>query len=170
VRPDLTPADLHAAIAGAIAIEQRLADERSGLGLEIVFAGIRARGHTLAVTVEQKERERMSDRVIAAEPGVTDSAELGRIRGEMDDIDRQIVGLLAQRGRCVERAARLKQNQAAVRGPQARVEQIVANARSNAQEFGLLPEIADRIYRTIIAAFIDAELQTHASLKPQQPE
>jgi AcrR family transcriptional regulator len=42
VRADLTVAELHAVIGGAIAIEQRLPGGREGLGLEIVFAGLRA--------------------------------------------------------------------------------------------------------------------------------
>jgi AcrR family transcriptional regulator len=40
-RPDLTVSDLHAAIAGAITIEQRLPNNRHGLGVEIVLAGLR---------------------------------------------------------------------------------------------------------------------------------
>jgi AcrR family transcriptional regulator len=44
VRADLTVAELHAVIGGAIAIEQRLPDGREGLGLEIVFAGLRTSG------------------------------------------------------------------------------------------------------------------------------
>lgn len=42
VRADLTAADLHAIIAGAITIEQRLPANRQGLGLEVVLTGLRA--------------------------------------------------------------------------------------------------------------------------------
>jgi AcrR family transcriptional regulator len=42
VRPDLTVEDLHAAIAGAVTIEQRLPQDRHGLGLSIVLAGLQA--------------------------------------------------------------------------------------------------------------------------------
>jgi AcrR family transcriptional regulator len=44
VRADLTLAELHAVIGGAITIEQRLPAGREGLGLEIVFAGLRRPG------------------------------------------------------------------------------------------------------------------------------
>ncbi len=44
VRADLTVAELHAVLGGAITIEQRLPDGREGLGLEIVFAGLRRSG------------------------------------------------------------------------------------------------------------------------------
>jgi AcrR family transcriptional regulator len=44
VRADLTVAELHAVIGGAIAIEQRLPDGREGLGLDIVFTGLRTPG------------------------------------------------------------------------------------------------------------------------------
>jgi len=43
VRADLTVADLHAIIAGALAIEQRLPANRQGLGLEVVLTGLRSR-------------------------------------------------------------------------------------------------------------------------------
>jgi hypothetical protein len=42
VRADLTIAELHPIIAGALAIEQRLAASRQGLGLEIVLKGLRS--------------------------------------------------------------------------------------------------------------------------------
>lgn len=42
VRADLTVADLHAIIAGALAMEQRLPASRQGLGLEVVLAGLRS--------------------------------------------------------------------------------------------------------------------------------
>lgn len=41
VRADLTVADLHAIIAGALTIEQRLPENRRGLGLEVVLTGLR---------------------------------------------------------------------------------------------------------------------------------
>jgi hypothetical protein len=44
VRADLTVTELHAVIGGAIAIEQRLPEGREGLGLDIVFAGLRTPG------------------------------------------------------------------------------------------------------------------------------
>lgn len=46
VRADLTVAELHAVIGGAIAIEARLPGGREGLGLEIVFAGLRPPGRS----------------------------------------------------------------------------------------------------------------------------
>ncbi|MFI5898509.1 TetR/AcrR family transcriptional regulator [Actinoplanes sp. NPDC051513] len=44
VRADLTVTELHAIIGGAIAIEQRLPEGREGLGLDIVFTGLRTPG------------------------------------------------------------------------------------------------------------------------------
>jgi hypothetical protein len=41
VRGDLTVAELHAVISGALAIEQRLPADRQGLGLQVVLAGLR---------------------------------------------------------------------------------------------------------------------------------
>lgn len=41
VRPDLTVADLHAILAGALVMEQRLAPESAGRGLAVITAGLR---------------------------------------------------------------------------------------------------------------------------------
>ena len=43
IRDDITVAELHAIIAGAVAIERGLPAGRQGLGLEVVLAGLRAR-------------------------------------------------------------------------------------------------------------------------------
>jgi AcrR family transcriptional regulator len=44
VRADLTVGELHAVIGGALTIESRLPADRQGLGLEVVFAGLKAQG------------------------------------------------------------------------------------------------------------------------------
>jgi len=42
IRPDITVLDLHAVLAGAITIERGLSAEHSGLGLDVVLAGLRS--------------------------------------------------------------------------------------------------------------------------------
>ncbi|MBO0851308.1 MAG: chorismate mutase [Pseudonocardia sp.] len=96
---------------------------------------------------------------------MSDPVELGRIRDEIDKIDREVVRLLAQRGQWVTRAAGLKRDEVAVRGPARRVEQVVTKARAHAEEFGLEPEVAERTYRALVAAFIDAEQRAHGVLR-----
>ena len=81
---------------------------------------------------------------------------LAQVRAEIDRLDEQLVPLLAERGRYVLAAARFKNSPDEVRAPQ-RVEQVIDRVRSLAQRHGALPEVVERTYRTMIAAFIEAE-------------
>ena len=83
---------------------------------------------------------------------------LEQVRAAIDRIDRDMVILLAERGRYVREAAGFKTSESAVRSVD-RVEQVIARARSTAEEFGADPSIAERVYRAMIDAFIDAELK-----------
>ena len=84
--------------------------------------------------------------------------DLTRVRKNIDDLDSMIITLLAKRADMVSAAGRLKKNDEGVRDPK-RVEQVIERVRARALEKGLNPEIAERTYRTIIACFIDKELQ-----------
>lgn len=82
---------------------------------------------------------------------------LDQVRGHIDALDRQIVGLLAERGAYVSQAARFKKDSDAVRAPQ-RVEQVINKVRHLADELGANPEVAEAVYRAMIAGFIQQEL------------
>lgn len=92
-----------------------------------------------------------------------DAPNLDRIRSEIDAIDRQMIALLAGRQGWVEAAGRAKSGQAtdAVRAA-GRVEQVIEKVRDLASQGGLSPDVAERTYRAMIAAFIDHELVIHA--------
>src|SRR3712207_478459 len=81
---------------------------------------------------------------------------LDDVRREIDRIDHEIVRLLAARGEQVRRAGALKASVADVEAP-ARVERVVANVRRLAAEVGADPDLVERVYRIMIAAFIEAE-------------
>jgi isochorismate pyruvate lyase len=83
----------------------------------------------------------------------TDMTEL---RAEIDRLDRQIVALLAERSGYVARAAEIKQMRAAV-VDEARIEQVVARARTEAASHGADAALIEAIYRAMIAAFIAYE-------------
>ena len=85
------------------------------------------------------------------------------VREQIDRIDREVVTLLAQRGRFVAQAAAFKTNSQAVRAP-ARVEQVIAKVRQIAEETGANAQVVEQVYRAMIAGFIDAELAEHARL------
>ena len=63
---------------------------------------------------------------------------------------------MAERQKYVAEAARFKKDPAAVSAP-ARVEAIVARMRTSAEARGLAPEVAERTWRAMIAAFEDYE-------------
>ena len=83
---------------------------------------------------------------------------LAQVRAEIDRLDAQIVPLLAKRGGYVLAAARFKDSAAEVPAPQ-RVEQVIAQVRALAEAHGALPEVVERTYRAMIAAFIEAEMR-----------
>ena len=85
---------------------------------------------------------------------------LEQVRGHIDDIDRRIVALLAERSFYVGQAAKFKRSAEEVRAP-ARAEQVIAKVRARAEEHGLSPEIVEQVYRAMIAAFTDAEMRIH---------
>ena len=83
-------------------------------------------------------------------------ATLADVRGAIDRIDREIVALMAERGKYVAEAGRFKADPAAVSAP-ARVEAIIAKVKAIAHEDGLAESVAERSYRAMIAAFEDYE-------------
>lgn len=86
-----------------------------------------------------------------------DCESLEEVRREIDRVDRALVALLAERGGYVRQAARFKRDAAAVRAPD-RVERVVAGALALAGELGASPRVTERVYRTMIAAFIEEEM------------
>ena len=83
---------------------------------------------------------------------------LSDIRIDIDNIDRQLLRLLAQRQILVEKAGRLKPkgDKVAVQASD-RVAQVIANRRKEALELGLSPDVAESVWRSMIKAFIALE-------------
>jgi isochorismate pyruvate lyase len=84
------------------------------------------------------------------------AASLEQVRSSIDDIDRKIVALVAERETWVREAARFKTTRSDVEAP-ARVEQVIAKVRALACEAGGSPDVVERLYRAMIAAFIELE-------------
>jgi chorismate mutase len=95
----------------------------------------------------------------------TDPTSLADVRARIDAIDTDLVRLLADRESLVRAAAAFKSDAAAVRAPD-RVEQVIATVRERASEAGLSPTVAESVWRAMIAAFIDLELDQHARTAP----
>ena len=83
---------------------------------------------------------------------------LSNVRSVIDDIERELIRLLAQRQILVEKAGRLKPkgDKVAVQASD-RVAQVIANRRKEALELGLSPDVAESVWRSMIKAFIALE-------------
>ena len=82
---------------------------------------------------------------------------IDEVRANIDRIDRQIVGLLAERGGFVRQAVQFKKTGEDVKAPQ-RVEQVIAKVKILAEEFGGDLKVTENVYRAMISSFIDAEM------------
>jgi len=87
------------------------------------------------------------------------------VRTNIDRLDREIIAAMAERGKYVAEAGRFKKTPAAVSAP-ARVEAIIARVRKMAGADGLSPEVADKTYRAMIAAFEDYERAEWGKRRP----
>ena len=82
---------------------------------------------------------------------------LADVRRRIDRLDDELVALVARREALVRRAGQGMSSARAVRAP-GRVEEVVARARTAAAGAGASPALVERIYRAMIAAFVDREL------------
>lgn len=101
--------------------------------------------------------------------GPATQAELGRLRTELDHLDRVLVHGLAERQRLVEAVARLKGDPSRVRDP-ARIEAVLANVLAAARGAGLSPDIALPVWRVLVeqSAAHEADL-LHGRAAPAAP-
>lgn len=72
------------------------------------------------------------------------------LRAEIDTLDRDLMRLLAERSRYIDRAAEIKTQEALPARIDWRVEQVAMNARKNASDFGFDPDLAERLWRELI--------------------
>ncbi len=94
---------------------------------------------------------------------------LAEVRENIDRIDRELVRLMAERGKYVAEAARFKPDLAAVSAP-ARVHAIIARVRADAEAESLDPTVAEKTFRAMIAAFEDTERAEWVKRQGQAPE
>jgi isochorismate pyruvate lyase len=94
---------------------------------------------------------------------------LDEVRANIDRLDRAIIPLLAERGAYVLQAARFKPNVADVPAP-ARVEDVIQHVMRLAHEHGAIPDVVEKTYRAMIAAFIAAEHHEHGTIWKNQSQ
>lgn len=91
---------------------------------------------------------------------VTEFKSMTDLRGEIDMLDGQIVALLARRVTLIDRAVVLKPAEGLPARIDVRVEAVVQNVRSHAQEAGLDPDLVETIWRGMIEWSIAREEMT----------
>ncbi|HCO68385.1 MAG TPA: chorismate mutase [Dysgonomonas sp.] len=81
------------------------------------------------------------------------------VRYNIDLIDKVIIQLISERSFFVNEAARFKNNEQEVEAPR-RVEEVIGKIRHVAVSKKLNPDIAEKVYRAMIGAFIEQEKET----------
>jgi isochorismate pyruvate lyase len=82
---------------------------------------------------------------------------MAEVRQGVDELDRALVALLAERQGYMDAAARIKQDRNVVRDVP-RIEDVVAKVKAEAQKVGLSPAIAEPVWRVLIDRSIAYEL------------
>jgi len=84
---------------------------------------------------------------------------MAELRVQIDDLDRELIALLAQRARFIDRAITLKQQENLNARINSRVEQVIENVRSQAVANNLEPDLVEELWRTLIEWAIQREAQ-----------
>ena len=91
-------------------------------------------------------------------PTAEECTSMTEVRVAIDDCDRRIVTLLAERMRYIEAAACIKQDRNAVRD-EARKAEVIDHAAAVAAEAGFPPALARAIYDLLVEGSITHELE-----------
>ncbi|MFD1880253.1 chorismate mutase [Paracoccus pacificus] len=83
--------------------------------------------------------------------------DMAALRARIDQVDQQLISLLAYRTRLIDHAAQIKARENLPARIDDRVEQVANNARRWAAEQGVDPDLAERLWRTMVEHFIAQE-------------
>jgi len=83
---------------------------------------------------------------------------MAEVRAGVDEIDRALVALLAERMGYMDAAARIKPERGQVRD-EARKAQVIANVRGEAKQLGLDPALVEALWEQLVEASIAYELR-----------
>ena len=81
---------------------------------------------------------------------------MSEVRAGVDEVDRQLVRLMAQRQAYMAAAARIKQSREKVYD-QDRIDEVLAKVSNTAQKVGLSQNIAENVWKVLIRKSIEFE-------------
>lgn len=91
------------------------------------------------------------------DPELPPDSAMPALRARIDALDARLVALLAERSALIDEAARIKTRERLPARIHSRVEEVAANARRLAEEHGLDPDLAERLWRVMMDHFIAQE-------------
>ena len=77
-------------------------------------------------------------------------ASMVEVRAEIDRLDRELVALLTRRAGYIDRAAAVKRRDRLPARIEARVDEVIGNARATAVAGGLDPALAEDLWRRLV--------------------
>ena len=83
---------------------------------------------------------------------------LEQVREKIDQLDQELIELIATRQYYVDQAVRFKRTAEDVKSPE-RVQQVINKVRQQAIEVGTNPDLVENLYREMIQHFIQRELK-----------
>jgi len=87
-----------------------------------------------------------------------DCENMEHVRAEIDQLDEQLIDLVAERFGYVDRAWQLKNNPEEATVPW-RINEVIEKVRARAEERGIPPQLAEALWRQMIGWFIEYEME-----------
>ena len=95
---------------------------------------------------------------------VEECQSLEEVRNHIDQLDDQIVELIAARNGYVKQAANFKHSLEEIKANE-RMEAVMDRVRSRAMEFGVSPNLLTKLYSIMIDAMVEAEISEFQNAK-----
>ena len=95
---------------------------------------------------------------------VEDCSSLEEVRSYIDQLDDQIVELIATRNAYVKQAALFKESVAEIKGKE-RMEAVIDRVRTRAMELGVSPNLLTKLYTIMIDEMVEAEIAEFRNAK-----
>lgn len=89
---------------------------------------------------------------------------LEEVRAQIDQLDDQIVELIAERNGYVKQAANFKHSVEEIKANE-RMEAVMDRVRLRAMEFGVSPNLLTKLYTIMIDAMVEAEISEFRNAK-----